>query len=91
VFGGGSNTTFNGARLRRGIVNPRAPVGCSGAMRSSSAHKQSQISVSDNQNAQSLLGVAVMLLATGANAMLCSGYVHSLLLHINSGKGVGVA
>ena len=59
-------------------------------------HKQSpsQITVSDNQNAQSLLGVAVILfLATGelasqsaTNAMLCSGYVHSYTSIINSGK-----
>jgi hypothetical protein len=30
VSGGDSSTTFNEARLRRGIVNPQAPVGCSG-------------------------------------------------------------
>jgi hypothetical protein len=53
-------------------------------------HKQSpsQITVSDNQNAQSLLGVAVMLLvmllATGANAMLVLR-LHTQL-HINFGK-----
>jgi hypothetical protein len=61
VSGGDSSTTFNGARLRRGIVNPQAPVGCSGDVKQS----PSQITVSDNQNSQSLLGVAVMLLATG--------------------------
>jgi hypothetical protein len=26
VSGGGSSTTFNGAHLQRGIVNPQAPV-----------------------------------------------------------------
>jgi hypothetical protein len=60
VSGVDSSTTFNGARLRRAIANPQAPVGCSGDVKQQCAqtiaitHHRS--SVSDNQNAQSLLG-----------------------------------
>jgi hypothetical protein len=40
VSGGDSSTTFNAARLRRGIVNPQAPVGCSGDVKQQRTNNQ---------------------------------------------------
>jgi hypothetical protein len=49
VSGGNSSTTFNGARLRRGIVNPQVPVGCSGDVKQQRAQT---IAITDHSERQ---------------------------------------
>jgi hypothetical protein len=49
VSGGDSSTTFNGARLRRGIFNPQAPAGCSGDVKQQCART---IAITDHSERQ---------------------------------------
>jgi hypothetical protein len=87
VSGGDSSSTFNGARLRRGIVNPQALVGCSGdgeaAARTNNRQRRSdQITVSERQSMLRhccwVLLASACVFRSATNAMLCS--VTSILL-----------
>jgi hypothetical protein len=83
--GGDSSTTFNGARLRRGIANPQAPVGCSGDVK----QQRAQTTAITDQNAQcSVLSHCWMLLASGecVSRPKCHER-HVVLSYINSAKG----